>query len=85
MTSLSPHFFQEWASIEQGNGLFDAFINTALKRKVEASGWPSNVSTEEEKRAFVKEYLEEEGIQLDPHNIILNAAVRSIEKLKMNS
>jgi hypothetical protein len=52
---------------------------------VEASGWPSHVQTEEEKESFIREYLEEEGIRLEPEKILFNPAVRSVEKLKMNS
>ena len=56
-----------------------------LKGKQEASGYPSNVNTEEEKDNYIKDYYENEGIQLDKSKIKLNEGMRSICKLLLNS
>lgn len=60
-----------------------------LKRLVlvfqEASGWPSKVKTERQKRKFIKDYFDREGIILDPANMRLNAAARAVAKLLCNS
>ena len=63
-------------------GLFTGYINTFLKVKQEASGWPSDCcfAGEEEglpipkeiqtkRELYVKEYLEKEGVELDSSNI----------------
>lgn len=46
--------------------------------KVEASGWPENCKTDEQKWEFVREYMDREGIELDPNNIELNKVLRMI-------
>ena len=52
-----------WDPTEQYNcstkteGLFTDYMNAALKEKQEADGYPSNVVTEEEKDAYIKDYL----------------------------
>ena len=53
--------------------------------KQEASGYPSNVVTEEEKQNYIKEYYETEGILLDPTQIKYNAGLRNVMKLMLNS
>jgi hypothetical protein len=46
--------------------------------KIEASGWPENCKTEDQKWEFVREYMAREGIELDPSNIELNKVLRMI-------
>ena len=38
------------------------YINTFLKLKQESSGYPQNVKSEEEKQAYIDQYLDHEGI-----------------------
>ena len=66
-------------------GLFEDFINLWLKIKVENSGWPSDVSTPEEKAAFVASYLMREGIELESEKVFKNPGLRSVGKLLANS
>lgn len=68
-----------------GNGLFDRYVNAFLKLKVEASGWPEGLDTEEEQMAFAARYLAEEGIELDPRAVGYNEGLRFIAKLLLNS
>lgn len=65
--------------------LFKSYINTFLKIKQEASGWPSHCRTEEEKRMYISEYEEKEGIALDPSSIGYNPGRRQVAKLALNS
>jgi hypothetical protein len=65
-------------------GLFTSYLNAALKRKTEASGYPLNCDTEEKKDAYIKDYYENEGIQLDKDKIVKNSAQRLISKLWAN-
>ena len=66
-------------------GLFTQYINTFLKLKQEASGYPPHIKTEEEKDKYIQEYLDHEGIQLDKQSIVKNAGLRSLSKLALNS
>ncbi|KAH7712452.1 hypothetical protein AAVH_20196, partial [Aphelenchoides avenae] len=75
----------QWASLHNGNGLFDGYVNAFLKLKVEASGWPSDILTEEEQIAFAERYLQQEGIELDRSTVGYNEGLRFIAKLLLNS
>ena len=56
-----------------------------LKYKEEASGYPANAETEEEKDAYIAEFERAEGIKLDKNNIKRNEGGRSVSKLSLNS
>ena len=66
-------------------GLFTEYINTFLKLKTQASGYPSCVRTWDEKMDYVREYALHEGIDLDPTLIEFNPGLRSLAKLALNS
>jgi hypothetical protein len=51
---------------ETGNGgLFVEYINTFLKLKAEASGYPSWVQTPADEDRYIRQFFDGEGIQLD--------------------
>ena len=66
-------------------GLFADYINTFLKLKQEASGWPKWCDTEEKKMQYVVEYERHQGIRLDPSQIQKNEGMRAVAKLMLNS
>ena len=66
-------------------GIFTEYINTFLKLKQQASGFPASVSTEEEKQRYIQKYFEQEGILLDEKQIEKNSGLRSLAKLALNS
>jgi hypothetical protein len=66
-------------------GLFDEYVNTFLKIKQQASGWPRQDMTEEEKEHYIKQYEQKEGVKLDPSQIQKNPGLRSLAKLCLNS
>ena len=69
----------------QDTGLFTKFINTFLKIKQECSGWPDWCGDDPAKRdQYIKSYLEHEGIQLDPEQIVHNPGKRALAKLILN-
>jgi hypothetical protein len=79
--------YDEWASLEGGNPLFAGFVNTLVKMKVEASGWAKSgvdENDEEAKAKFCQDYLENEGIEIDPDNMQDNPAVRTLAKITVN-
>ncbi|KAK3731364.1 hypothetical protein QZH41_007156 [Actinostola sp. cb2023] len=64
--------------------LFGKYVNTYLRLKQEASGWPAWCQTEEEdKQRYVDEYLAHEGILLE--HIESNPGLRNLVKLMLNS
>ena len=69
----------------KSGGIFTSYINAQLKDKQEASGWPENIDTEEDKQRYIKDYEEHEGIKLDFAKIEKNPGRRSIAKLLCNS
>ena len=90
-TIIQIHEVLHWQETEMYNpvtkegGLFTQYINTFLKLKQESSGYPQNVKSEEEKQAYIDQYLEHEGILLEKECIDKNAGLRSLSKLALNS
>ena len=66
-------------------GLFVQYINTFLKLKTEASGYPSWVRTPEDEDRYVEAFHASEGVRLDKALIRPNAAKRGLTKLCLNS
>ncbi|CAG2256485.1 unnamed protein product [Mytilus edulis] len=69
----------------KSGGIFTEYINTFLKMKQEASGWPSWCITEKHKQKYIQCYFEKEGIKLDYTKIEKNPGLRSLAKLMLNS
>ena len=79
--------YDQWAKYDGEDpetGLFTEYINTFLKIKQQASGWPDWVQTEEDKKRYVRDYHDREGILLDPTKIEKNGALRQLAKLCLN-
>jgi len=66
-------------------GLLRSYIDKFMKQKQEADGWPSWAVTEEQKRAYIQQYKEKEGIELDYDNIKKNPGRRQLAKIMLNS
>jgi hypothetical protein len=66
-------------------GLFVQYIDTFLKLKAEASGYPSWVRTPANEDRYIEEFRQSEGILLDRDSIRYNAAKRGLAKLCLNS
>ena len=66
-------------------GLFTPYINTFLKVKEEASGYPAECETAAEKKAYVDRYFEREGVKLDEEKIAFNPGMRLVGKAALNS
>lgn len=74
----------EMAKFEDG-GLFSEFINSFLKIKQEASGYPEWCKTEDDKAQYINDYYTHEDIRLDTEKIKKNAGLRSLAKLMLVS
>jgi hypothetical protein len=66
-------------------GLFVEYINTFLKLKADASGFPSWVRTPEDEEQYIETFYAREGVPLDRDAIRPNAAKRGQAKLCLNS
>jgi len=66
-------------------GLFVEYIDTFLKLKTEASGYPSWVRTAEDEDRYIANFFASEGIRLDKQAIRPNVAKRGLAKLCLNS
>ena len=72
--------------VTRQGGLFTEYINTFLKLKQEASGWPGECGDDEDaKEQYLRDYAKVEGIVLDKNNISRNPGLRSVAKLCLNS
>ena len=79
------YIYEVWHFKETCEGLFRDYVNTWLKIKQEASGWPAGVTTEEQKRAYIQDYFQHEGIQLEYDKIKENKGLRTLAKMMLNS
>ena len=80
---LNIHEVWHWE--ETSDELFKEYVNTFLKIKQEASGYPSGCVTDEQKQRYIDDYYEHEGIRLDPEKIEYNPGLRYLAKLILNS
>ena len=70
-----------WHFQESEEGVFADYVNTWLKIKTEASGWPAKYKTEEERRRFIEQFEAKEGISLNYDSIKKNPARKQVAKL----
>ena len=77
--------YEVWHFSDFSSDLFKDYINTFLKIKQEASGWPSHCTTEEAKQKYIQDYCVHEGIRLDYNSITHNPGLRGLAKLMLNS
>ena len=80
---LTIHEVWHWE--ETTDTLFKGYVDTFLKTKQEASGYPPDCVTDEQKQRYVEEYEQHEGIQLNPEKIEHNPCLRYLAKLVLNS
>ena len=66
-------------------GHFVDYINTFLKLKEEASGYPGWVHSPEDEDRYVDSFWQSEGLRLEKEAIRYNAAKRGLAKLCLNS
>ena len=74
-----------WHFQDSASGLFAEYVNTWLKIKTEASGWPAKCTTEEEKEDYIRRFEAREGIPLDYGAIKKNPGLKATAKLMLNS
>ena len=68
-----------WDFEKSEGGLFAEYVDAWLKSKTEASGWPSWRQTQEQKRQYIRQYKQKEGIDLE--NVDKNPGRKQVVKL----
>ena len=76
--------FEVWHFASQQDRLFAEYIDCFLKIKTEASGWPVNCQTDEEKDHFIRDFKDRENIQLNKEKVAVNPGLRALAKLCLN-
>ncbi|KAH7717159.1 hypothetical protein AAVH_15416 [Aphelenchoides avenae] len=61
------------------------YIREFLKLKIEASGWPVDIKSDDDKKCFIQTNRERYEIDIDPSAMIKNPVKRSLAKLCLNS
>ena len=65
--------------------MFADYVKKWLKNKTEATGWPKNCVTDEQKDAYITDYYAREGVQLKSNKIGKNFGRKQVAKLMLNS
>ena len=76
---------KQYDPITRQDGLFSSYVRTNMAMKVEASGWPSHVKSEEDKNQFIKDMFERDGIIIQKDKVEKNPGKRFLAKLILNS
>ena len=74
-----------WHFLTSQTGLFADYVNTWLKLKEEANGFPADCTNAEQCTDHVAAYATREGIALNPTNMEKNNGQRALAKLMLNS
>lgn len=70
---------------ESTDNLFTGYIDTWLKHKIHASGFPEDVVTLGDQLEYIREYEEREGVKLELDKMVYNPGLRTLAKLMLNS
>ena len=70
---------------EKTNEIFSKYIDIWLKFKQQSDGWPNWVKSEEDKQEYIKNFKENEGVEMDYNEVNKNPALRFIAKLFLNT
>ena len=79
------HEVWQFPTNQRKHRLFATYVDTWLRLKTESSGYPRWATTNEEKRRYVTNYKEREGITLQPEQIRKNPGRKATAKLMLNS
>ncbi|GAV09635.1 hypothetical protein RvY_19139 [Ramazzottius varieornatus] len=73
--------YEMWHYSESRERLVAEYIDHFLALKTQASDWPAGVKTDAEKEAFLRDFLQTEGVQLDREKMEKTPGMRALAKL----
>jgi hypothetical protein len=76
--------YEVWHFPESSQNLFASYINTFLKIKQEASGFPDQCQTAQQQQDYIEEIQQREGIMMNLLDIEKNPVRQTIAKLFLN-
>lgn len=76
--------YEVWRYSQTKKRLFDEYINKFLQLKTQASRWPADVETGDQKTQFLKDCFNTVGTLLDQSKIEVNPGLRALAKLALN-
>ena len=79
------HDTAQYSRARGESGLFNKYVDTFLKVKQQAAGWPAGVDSESARDAYIKEYEQVEGIALEPELVCANPALYFVAKCALNN
>ena len=74
------HTSAQYDGVNEDSGMFTAFIHKWIKLKLQASGVPKGIPTQE----YVDLYSKQRNLQLDPNAFSYNPGLRQLAKLIVN-
>uniref|UniRef100_A0ABM5FYK9 DNA-directed DNA polymerase n=1 Tax=Pogona vitticeps TaxID=103695 RepID=A0ABM5FYK9_9SAUR len=77
--------FEVWHFEDRSEDLFTKYMELHLRHKQEASGFPDWCVSEADKKKYIDDYEEKEGVSLRKDKIVVNPTKRQIAKLFLNS
>ena len=81
---IKIHEVWHFPESQRKTGLFAEYVDKWLRLKQESAGWPSWCQTLEQKREYILDYEEKEGIRLDVAKIAKNPGRKATAKLMLN-
>ena len=82
---LYEYYVTRYSPETREGGLFAGYINTFLKLKEEASGYPTWVRSPTDEERHIDSFWKSEVVRLDRESIRPNVAKRGLAKLGLNS
>ena len=67
------------------DGLLSAYVRRFMALKIQASGWPDDCKTQDQKQKFMDDVKKYDGIIIDQTKMEKNPALRTLAKLILNS
>ena len=77
--------YEIWHFEETTDTLFKEYVDYFVKRKTEASGFPSGIASQIDKDNYINEFEKSEGIKLDSEKIEKNPGLRQLAKSCANN
>ena len=67
------------------HGIFSEFVDRYLTLKVQSSGFPDHVDTDDKKDEYIADYKKHEGIDIQKEEVKNNKGLREVAKLMLNA